>query len=232
MFISFLWEVRRKNMKNKTVKRKRETCWHPHCLPGKIDSAAANSNIIPRGSRSALPLFALHHVGAQTLHQRRSYEQLPTVDLHSWNINANTCSLSLAARKISQLNPYSPLFPEPPTNSLSYSLSLMSTLLWFILKQLCIAESTLQKLFNYKKPFHFICCHVGKTSSTGVLEWANLLGPPSSMESISLGSTGSLGLFSRHRHWYFWRVVLVINWNICNKNPVLTDMSDFCYSQA
>lgn len=30
-------------------------------------------------------------------------------------------------------------------------------------KQLYIEEGTLQKQLNYKNPFHFIYCHVGKT---------------------------------------------------------------------
>lgn len=108
-------------MKNTTVKRKRGTRWHPHRLPGKMDSATANSNIMPQDCRSGLPLCAFHQVGAQMLHRIRSYEQLtkqiPIVNLHSWNINANTFSLTLAARKMSQVNLWSPLFSEPPTNS-------------------------------------------------------------------------------------------------------------------
>lgn len=148
IFIPFFWKVRRKNMKSNTGKRKRGTCWHPHWLPGKTDSAAANSNIIPQDCKSGLSHCALHHVGAQMLHRIRPYEQLtkqiPTVNLCRLNRNANACTLTLAARKMSQLNPCSPLFPEPLTNlSLFSSSQLMPTLLHLVLKQQ--SSSGLQK---------------------------------------------------------------------------------------
>lgn len=100
-------------MKNKTVKTKKRNVGMVINFLVRSIQQQPTATSLPQGCTSALPLFALRHVGAQTLHQRRSYKQLPkqipTVNLHSWNINANTCSLTLAAKKMSKLDS---LFPE------------------------------------------------------------------------------------------------------------------------